>query len=379
MNENETLEQTKVVDIQPITKGKRALVFLADFFLMFILTFVFFNALVMPVSNLMLGSSQRSKESNEAAEVQFAILYEQKVLHHENTDDVYYYNANVEYTMNCYLSYYAFDDSDTLEAHPQYGHKEDNEVIKHFYFDIRNDKEAYLNQIKDFNKEYNYFVINGDEISVIDEVKTNVKLSFFSPKDMSKEGKKMLANMQNGFMNFYASVFKDIKKNDIISNGRSYLDYQKTVDAAESFFQWHLVIASVVSYIISIAVYYLIVPFLSKDNRTLAMMMMRVTRIGTNNIYLLSKAENCLQCIYMLAFNVSIIFFMPMTYAAFTYLFNIPLLPGLLLIGLFIDLISFIFILATPLNQTMCDLLSRSVIIKNDDLDEIYRAKGYNV
>ena len=143
MEENETLEQAKVVDIQPITKGKRVLVFLADFFLMFILTFVFFNALIMPVSNLIVGASQRSKESNNAAEIQFAILYEQKVIHHENSDDVYYYNANVEYTMNCYLSYYCFEDSDVLEKHPQFGHKEDNEVIRHFYFDIRNDKDAY--------------------------------------------------------------------------------------------------------------------------------------------------------------------------------------------------------------------------------------------
>ena len=70
---------------------------------------------------------------------------------------------------------------------------------------------------------------------------------------------------------------------------------------------------------------------------------------------------------------------MPMTYAAFTYLFSIPLLPGLLFIGLFIQLISLIFIIATPLNQSLCDMLSRSIIIKNDDLDEIYRAKGYNV
>ena len=97
------------------------------------------------------------------------------------------------------------------------------------------------------------------------------------------------------------------------------------------------------------------------------------------NIYLLNNVENFLQFIYMLVFNVSIIFFMPMTYAAFTYLFNIPLIPGLLIIGLLIDLVSLIFILATPLNQTLCDLLSRSVIIKNEDLDEIYRAKGYNV
>lgn len=379
MEEEVLEEKQKVVDIQPITKGKRVLVFLADFFLMFILTFVFFNALVMPLSNIMTLSTTRSEESNAAAEVQYGILYNQKVLFHENASDIYYYNANVEYTMNCFLSYYCFEDSDSLSEHPQYGHNIDNEVIRHFYFDIRNDKDAYLSQISDFNKENNYFIVNGDEISLIDEVKANIKLSFFSPKDMSKDGEKMLANMQNGFMNFYASVFKDIKKNDITYNGNSYLEKQAIVDAAESFFQWHLVIASIISYLLSLLVYYLIIPFIHKDNRTLAMMMMRVTRIGTNNIYLLNNVENFLQFIYMLVFNIPIIFFMPMTYAAFTYLFSIPLLPGLLFIGLFIQLISLIFIIATPLNQSLCDMLSRSLIIKNDDLDEIYRAKGYNV
>lgn len=379
MEEEVLEEKQKVVDIQPITKGKRVLVFLADFFLMFILTFVFFNALVMPLSNIMTLSTTRSEESNAAAEVQYGILYNQKVLFHENASDIYYYNANVEYTMNCFLSYYCFEDSDSLSEHPQYGHNIDNEVIRHFYFDIRNDKDAYLSQISDFNKENNYFIVNGDEISLIDEVKANIKLSFFSPKDMSKDGKKMLANMQNGFMNFYASVFKDIKKNDITYNGNSYLEKQAIVDAAESFFQWHLVIASIISYLLSLLVYFLIIPFIHKDNRTLAMMMMRVTRIGTNNIYLLNNVENFLQFIYMLVFNIPIIFFMPMTYAAFTYLFSIPLLPGLLFIGLFIQLISLIFIIATPLNQSLCDMLSRSLIIKNDDLDEIYRAKGYNV
>ena len=379
MEEEVLEEKQKVVDIQPITKGKRVLVFLADFFLMFILTFVFFNALVMPLSKLVTSSTTRSEESNAAAEVQYGILYNQKVLFHENASDIYYYNANVEYTMNCFLSYYCFEDSDSLSEHPQYGHNIDNEVIRHFYFDIRNDKDAYLSQISDFNKENNYFIVNGDEISLIDEVKANIKLSFFSPKDMSKDGEKMLANMQNGFMNFYASVFKDIKKNDITYNGNSYLEKQAIVDAAESFFQWHLVIASIISYLLSLLVYSLIIPFIHKDNRTLAMMMMRVTRIGTNNIYLLNNVENFLQFIYMLVFNIPIIFFMPMTYAAFTYLFSIPLLPGLLFIGLFIQLISLIFIIATPLNQSLCDMLSRSLIIKNDDLDQIYRAKGYNV
>ena len=379
MEENEEQKQSKVVDIQPISKGKRMLVFLADFFLVFIFTFVIFNVLIMPTSSLALNTTIRSEKSDEAAKAQFDILYKEKVMHYEGSSDIYYYNANVEYTMNCYLSYYAFDETDSLEEHPQYGHKDENEVIRHFFFDIRNDKNAYLDQITKFNEQHNYFQINGDEISVIDSVKTNIKLSFFSPNDMSQEGKDMLANMQNGFMNFYASVFKDIKKNDITHDGKSYLEYQHIVDVEESFFQWHLVIASIVSYLISLLIYYLIIPFLHSENRTLAMMMMRVTRIGTNNLYTLGNIENFLQFVYMIAFNAPVVFFMPMTYAAFTYLFSIPLLPGLLLIGIFLSLISFIFVLVTPWNQTLCDKLSKSVIIKNEDLDEIYRAKGYNV
>ena len=375
----EDIEQQKIVDIQPISKGKRILAFLADFFLVFILTFVVFNALVMPVSSLILDTTSRTNKSNDAARVQFRILYEEKVMHYEGDEDIYYYNANVEYTMNCYLSYYSFSDTDVLEAHPQYGHKEDNEVVRHFFYDIRNDKDAYLNQLKEFNKEHNYYQIDGDQISVVDEVKTNVKLSFFSPNDMSKEGKTMLANMQNDFMNLYASVFKDIKQNDLVHDGASYLAYQAIVDDAEVFFQWHLVIGSAISYLLSLLVYFLMIPLIHKDNRTLAMVMMRITRIGTNNLYLLNNVENLLNFIYMIAFNLPVIFFMPMTYVAFTYLFSIPVLPAMLFIGVILSIASLIFILATPLNQSLCDKLSRSVLIKNNDLDEIYRAKGYNI
>ncbi|MBO4667564.1 MAG: hypothetical protein J5666_05520, partial [Bacilli bacterium] len=111
----EDIEQQKIVDIQPISKGKRILAFLADFFLVFILTFVVFNALVMPVSSLILDTTSRTNKSNDAARVQFRILYEEKVMHYEGDEDIYYYNANVEYTMNCFLSYYSFSDTDVLE------------------------------------------------------------------------------------------------------------------------------------------------------------------------------------------------------------------------------------------------------------------------
>ncbi len=372
-------KEQKTINVSPISKGKRVLAFLADFFLLFIATFVIFNVAVMPLGNLMTESTKRQNASDEAAMVQFNILYEQQVIHHENSDDLYYYNANVEFTMNCYLSYYSFSDSDVLETHKQFGHKEENEVIKHFYKDIRNDFSKYLSTLQTFNNEYQYFNIDGENISLKDEVKTNIKLSFFSPDDMSENGKTMLGNLQNEFMNLYADVFKDIEANDLTNNGVSYLANQKIVKDRETFLQWQLVISSFIAYLLSIIIYFIIIPLFTPDGRTLALLMMRLSRIGTNNLYLLSKGENILNAIYMLVFNLAVVFFMPMTYVTFTYLFNIPVLFPSLLIGLVVIIASLITLLISSYNRTICDYLSRSVIIKNDDLDEIYRSKGYDI
>ena len=375
----EEVQEAKTVTISPISKGKRILAFLADFFLLFIVTFVVFNVMVMPLGNWITKSSERQTRNDNAAIAQFNILYEQKVMLHESDSDLYYYNANVEYTMNCWLSYYSFNESDVLETHKQFGHKEENEVIRHFYKDIRNDFDKYLSTLQTFNNEYQYFIIDYGDISLKDEVKTNVKLSFFSPNDMSENGKTMLGNLQNEFMNLYADVFKDIEKNDLFNNGASYLANKKIVSESETFLKWQLVISSFIAYLLSIVIYFIIIPLFTPDNRTLAMLMMRLSRIGTNNMYLLSKAENILNAIYMLAFNLSVIFFMPMTYVTFTYLFNIPVLFPSLLIGLVVVIASLITLLISSYNRTICDYLSRSVVIKNDDLDEIYRSKGYDI
>ena len=373
------IQEQKTVNVSPISKGKRILAFLADFFLLFIVTFVIFNVMVMPLGNLMTKSSERQTRNDNAAIAQFNILYEQKVMLHENDSDLYYYNANVEYTMNCWLSYYSFFETDSLEAHKQFGHKEENEVIRHFYRDIRNDDAKYLSTLQTFNNEYGYFNFEGSSVTLKDEVKTNIKLSFFSPDDMSENGKTMLANMQNEFMNLYADVFKDIEKNDLTNNGASYLANKKIVSDSETYLKWQLVFSSAIAYLLSIIIYFIIIPLFTPDGRTLAMLMMRLSRIGTNNLYLLNKGENALNAIYMLAFNLPVIFFMPMTYVTFTYLFNIPVLFPLLIIGLILIIASLITLLISSYNRTICDYLSRSVVIKNDDLDEIYRSKGYDI
>lgn len=376
---NEEEQANNVVDIVPLKRGRRILVFLADFFINFIFTFVLFNTIVMPLSNVITNSTYRQNKNDAAAKEQFNILYDEKVMFFEKDGEKYYYTKNVETTLNCYLSYYSFNDTDVLADHPLYGNKAENEVLFHFYKDIRNNYQTYVTTIERFNKEHDFFVINGENISLRDVIKDNIRLSFFSEGDMSEEGKKALGYLQDFFINCYADLFKDIEKNDLKHEGKSYLYYKSIVSQCENEMQVQLIISSVIAFVLGSAIYYLVIPMLSKENKTLSMMMMRVVRIGTNNLYLLKKSESFLLLVYSLIFNLPILFFMPMTYVAFTYLFNIVPLTSSLFIGLLLWLVSFAVSFISPLGQFLTDFLSRSVLISDSDLDAIYRSKGYNI
>lgn len=368
------------VDIYPLTKGKRMLAFLADFFLNFILTFVLFNAAAMPLSNLAFGANARDYRNNEAAKAQFEILYGNKIMYYDDDQtDKYYYTKNVETTLETYLSYYAFDEDDYLPAHPQYGHKTENEVLFHFYSDIRGRFSTYKKMIETFNESHEYFVITDDDIYLVPNVKYNMWLSYFSPSDMSEDGKLAQGHLQDFFINAYADVFTDIQKNDLSYNGQSYLKLKAIVDDCEKMYQIQIIVSVFIAFALSSIILYLVVPLVSKDNKTVAMMLMRVERIGTNNLFFLKKSENALLLIYNLVFNLPMVFFMPMTQVDFSYLFNITPLMSSLIIGFLAWIISFLVIMFTSFNQSLIDKLSRSVLISEADLDAIYRAKGYNV
>ena len=196
---------------------------------------------------------------------------------------------------------------------------------------------------------------------------------------MSADGKTALSNLQSFFLEAYAEVFKTIEKYDLTHSDISYNKNKAIVNNLENIYQWQLSLSAIAAYLLAIALYFLLLPLFNENHRTLAMMMIKVTRIGTNNLYILGKTETLTNSIFMLAFNLPVMFFMPMTCVTFTYLFNLPVLLSLLFVGLVMIIVSFIFVMASPYNKTLCDFMSRSVIISNDDLDEIYRAKGYDI
>lgn len=375
------MEQGKqeYLNISPISKGKRMLLYLADFFLNFFIAFFLFNLIAMPVGRAISQADKKQLESDTAAEVQFNILYGNQVMLYENQKMKFQYNACAEFTKNCYLSYYSLNDTDVLEKHPQFGKHEENEVIRHFFYDIRNNKQNYLDLVKSFNTHYEYFVIEDDSVRFTDEIKEQMRVYFLSNKDISKDGKEIFSHLETFFFQCYTAVFKDIEKNDLLFNNTSYIENKNIVARVERYYKMRVFISALSTYTLSCVIYFMIIPLISKNGKTPAMMMMRLERIGTNNLYLLNKGEVAINFVYAFVFFIASAFFLPIFYTGFDYLFNISYLASLLLIGLLAVIVSFIFILVSSYSRSLTDFLSRSVIIKTDDLNAIYRSKGYDI
>lgn len=160
-------------------------------------------------------------------------------------------------------------------------------------------------------KKYVYFVFTDDSVSLKDEIKDDVRLSFISPSDVSSQCSTYLNNLEKMFLSMYGTVMNDIKKNDLSYNETSYLSLSKSINNLSNKIMWNNTIATLISYFVSISIIYLLFPLISKESHTPAMIIMNVERIGINNLYLLKKGEVVINYFYCLLFNLVSVLFLP--------------------------------------------------------------------
>lgn len=365
------------VDIQPIGKRKRILVFLADFFITFIIAFILMNAAVFPLGTLFTGNNEKSQKATEAEVLRDNILYGNEILFYKNTDDKYVYEKNLEYTFERYLSYYAFDSENAVNPEEKYGNSKVNEVIYHYWNDIRGNLTTYKNYVNDYLKEYPCLEKDGDLFKLTSQAKSQMQLHFLSNEDMSKDGARWYENMKQFFLNNYSLVMSDVKANNLSYNGNSYSQYQKLLDEYDTYYDQVLIVCSFISFVLGWFTNFLIFPLINKNNKTIGMLFLKRMRIGTNNLYLTSKKEVVLHSVLALPFNIASMAFMPLFYVSFFYLLNMPFLFGSFIVSIVLIIASFIVLMFNKFNQTLFDLITRSVLITNESMDEINKAKGY--
>ena len=385
MAEEETVTQENYIDIHPLKKGKRILVFLADFFIHFILTYLIFNIAAAPIAKFATNYEAKNEEHVQTTAEMYDHYYNAKVLLRDVIFDRTDVTAGVEYTYRCFLSYFVLDSEESIDSNvPQYGHKKENDTVYHFYRDIRNSEQTYYDSFDYYNKKNNYFEYNDvtKEYNLKIEVK-NELYAFFDPKDeMGKTGEKYYKDISNNLFNpLLAEVMNDIEKNDLRSEGetRSYLECKNRIKELETYHGNLVTVCAYISHAIVWLGLFVLFPLINKNRKTLAMLFMKIERVDYYSMNHTKKSMVLVSAAYSLFATLLGIMFIPSMLVPFNTLFTLNyLLYGTIFSGVLL-LISLFFLIFNQYNRSLTDYLSSSLYLTSEEMDEVYRAKGYKI
>ena len=366
-------QRVETLDIYPISKGRRILLWFCDFFITFFLTFFIFNVAAYPLSKLISSFDNKMAERYDYECLKDDILYENGLLYYENESSQYQFNKNLEYTFDRFLSYWVFEDANYAKY----------DVIYNYFVIIKNDVNKY-SQCYHANEKENEFFFLYDEynypIALKSEFKDLFKPYFDELDEMSKAGEETLLTFKNRFFTkTYAEVFYDIEQNDLIFNGHSFNSLSQKINYITTLQNTVYVVSALSAFAFSWIVLFIVFPLCNKHCKTLSQVILKIERIGFNNIYLIKKGEVIINAIYQLPLNISLVFFIPMLVVSFNYIFSLTTLLVLTLISLAYVIISAIFMLFNQFNRSLEDFLTQTILISTESLDEIYRKKGYKI
>ena len=367
--------QPEVVEISPLGKWKRVLAFLADFFLIFILSLSLFHLAINPLGKAITSYQGRVDETKLVQKQRDSVLYGNKILFNESATLVEAgdFQGNLEHTFKTYLYFY-LDGAVTLEKYET----NKSDVFSTYYVSIRNDKSAYLALYNDLDKG-NFFEI-GETVKLKPTYIEEFKHAYLAGDELSDQGKKDYDALQSKvFLKGFNRMLDDINSKDLTYQGVSYKQKQEQVTAFINYEKILTIICALIAYLLGCFIVTLMVPLISKNRKTLGMLFLREVRLDSELLILLKKRRVLLFFVYQLIMNMGSIFFIPMGAYDFVSLFSLPALLPISLIGLMYLLFSLIYLLFESYNRTISDKLSGTVMVTDDTLDQIYRAKGYNV
>ena len=368
--------EKKVIELKPLGKCKRILLFLGDFFIAFIISFTLFNIAVFPIAKTIFKTDDKYNSAENYERQATQLLVDNSFLFADPQKAYPSFEEDVNYTFKVFLSYYAFDEIQPDSNNPQYGHKLENEVI-YTYYSTQLTVEKYIADFKELNKEDSFFEI-GDTFESI-KLKNDYK-ELLSGELLEVSEDKYSSHMTN-FRDhifarlFYLKVYQNILDHDFVKNGVSYDNLvQKSREISKNL-QWIAVGASLVSAALGWSVVYLIYPLINGERRTMTMSVMKVDKLNIKNLGPTNRKTVLVQSFYSFIISLTGVVFLPAIYFGLAYVFNLPLLFVLSIIG-FILIIGFaIPIIFNQYNRSGGDILAFIVLVPTEEVDKLYRER----
>ena len=369
-NNTENLNLKKEINIAPIGKGKRMLVFLGDLFITFMIAVFLLNIAVLPIGKVSSNYDGWMDEIDVQTKNRNEILYGNQLLFYEYEEDKNNFESNLYYSGN------KFVEQMVLSNETKY------DVLATYFISIKNEKNKYLEIYQIVDEEYGFLLFEDGQIKLKPKYIEAFAPAFDKNDEMSENAKKDYELfLQKIFLNSYSYLIEDIQENDLTYLNYSYIECQNAIADANRYYDLLVLICTYISFLLAFIICYLVYPLINKNGKTMTMSIIKIERVGINNIYLLKKGEVALSSIYNLVSNFVMTLFLPLPNVMFSYVFAIGGGTLFVMSALSFALIvaSFFVILFNQFNRSLFDILSRTVMISTESLDEIYRLKGYEI
>lgn len=386
--ENKERKEKQRIIIAPISFGKRILLFLADFFFLFMIAFTLYNAAVLPLSRVITSYNKKVNNYVDDFNLKVDVLYENKLLFYEEDNNKYNFDKSIDFTYKKFLSIYVLVDENAdlknpnLKFGPDY---KENDIFYTYFVSLKTNEEKYNDVIKNIFNYKDYFVFENDEYKLKKDYREQLR-SFYSKNDTpSGNAEKYYLDIEEKiFLNGYSAIMDDILINDLTFTNNegqliSYISQQNKTTNFSNYEKNLYGYSSLICFLFCWAIYYCLIPLLNQRGRTLAMMMMKLERISTFRFSVLKRWERMFFAVYNLATNMLMILFFPMFITGFNFPFSISILFVLSVVSFLFVIFSFGFMLFSSYHRSISDFCSKSVAITSENLDEIYKVKGYGV
>ena len=368
--------QKNVIEIRPVTKWKRFLVFLADYFITFIIAFTLFNLAIFPLAKIVFNTQQQSEQALALEKKATNLLKVDGYIFAPSSDASF--QEDVNYTFKVFLSYYAFDEENPDNQHLQYGHKIENEVIRKYYENVINDTALYLKAFKEVNDLDQMFVIGDsvDSIVLKDDYKSLLANELLEISDESKYSTAMLNFRDHVFAKlFYLHVYNHIIENDYVKDGVSFKNCLEEARDIIRSLQWVATGSTLFTILLSWSITFVIYPLINKDRKTIGTTAMRIAKLHYKSLGPINKGSVMIQSFYQFLFLLSFGLFLPVLFFGLSYTFNLPLLFVLSFISFGLIIISGLFIIFNEYNRSGMDVLTNIVLLPDSEIDMMYRVE----
>lgn len=366
-------DHQKTIDVYPLAKGKRSLLFLGDFFICFILAIFLSNIVVFPAGKAITSFDSQQQDFIQNSQDRYAILYDNKLLYNDAAENKNNFEENAQYTYRLYLINYLNGEN------PEY------EVFDNYYSEYKNRDDLSLLQIYEKYDRASLFDLNQtNESGIALTNKASVLLApLLDNKDeMGKDGQNLYEKgFTETFIPIYNLMLDDIKFNDLRSPlgapSRSYNQLTGEIEKFEDYNNALAIACSMIAFSIACVALYFFYPLLNKKGRTITQSIMKVDRVNKDSFQLLNKVFRIVFGLYQAILTLPCLLFVSIPTVDIASVFSIAPLTGISFSALILLIASMFFVVFDKYNRGLSEIFTVSILVSEDMLDEIYRAKGY--